>query len=473
MFPLRLNQEHFLFTSALAKREGFAQHPFRFVGAIRLVGAVDGSALEEALNLVVANHDGLQMAISHNAHLDQRGCDLELNAFARTGLFVPERYTQARIQCRRITLPQLLFESPSHEAVCQAVDEDASTEFDYSSPPFIRARLIRLDPSTHLLVLVVSHLVADLWSLNVVRDDLVCMYRALMLGTPVDLGHSTLTAPVFVLWEREQLRRGLFDTAIAYWSERWLRFHKDQLRTYDFADHVARGEGIGLAGTHSLSIAGDVAARLKRTAAYNRFTLYVLFRLAVAIGLHWLTGKARIVIGGNYANRLHPNVERCVGWLNNGHYSVTDFSSEVTARELLTQTRTQVIEALTHQALPLIALWNKLGRRLNFDPQLVLVTFDYHSELRRPLDNIGGTIVHPIAPLDLRWSRQDLSIQVVDALGEFSILTTYATNRFAASTIHSLSACVRETAIHIMDDLNAPLWRVRRSLCSLIGNEMP
>ena len=48
---------------------------------------------------------------------------------------------------------------------------EASKPFDLSKGPLLRAKLLRLSPGEHILVLVIHHIIVDGWSMNLLFHE--------------------------------------------------------------------------------------------------------------------------------------------------------------------------------------------------------------------------------------------------------------------------------------------------------------
>ena len=55
---------------------------------------------------------------------------------------------------------------------------EAHRPFDLAAGPLLRVSLFRRSPREHILLLVVHHIVADLWSLAVLARELGALYAA-------------------------------------------------------------------------------------------------------------------------------------------------------------------------------------------------------------------------------------------------------------------------------------------------------
>ncbi|RST17937.1 non-ribosomal peptide synthetase, partial [Streptomyces sp. WAC04770] len=65
--------------------------------------------------------------------------------------------------------------------------ERTNGAFDLARGPLLRITLLRTADDEHLLCLVLHHIVADGWSLNLLRTELATRYAAHLAGHPVEL----------------------------------------------------------------------------------------------------------------------------------------------------------------------------------------------------------------------------------------------------------------------------------------------
>jgi NRPS condensation-like uncharacterized protein len=83
-----------------------------------------------------------------------------------------------------------LSELPSGEREAQAqrlAHDEAQLPFDLAQGPLIRARLLRLQPSEHVVLLTVHHIASDGWSMGVLVREVAALYAAFVQGKPSPL----------------------------------------------------------------------------------------------------------------------------------------------------------------------------------------------------------------------------------------------------------------------------------------------
>lgn len=75
------------------------------------------------------------------------------------------------------------------------IAERTNRAFDLARGPLLRVSLFRTGDTEHVLCLVLRHIVADGWSLNVLRDELAAHYTAHLKGEDADLPARPPTRP--------------------------------------------------------------------------------------------------------------------------------------------------------------------------------------------------------------------------------------------------------------------------------------
>jgi len=129
--------------------------------AIRFEGDLDITALRKALDLVVERHEALRTTI-----VDQDTLKMKINNNKRVDLIVNND----------------IFGKTEENEIAEYVYKEISIEFDFISDLMIKAWLFRIQEKTNLLAIAVPHLVCDGWSMNVICNDLVTAYKAVLLG---------------------------------------------------------------------------------------------------------------------------------------------------------------------------------------------------------------------------------------------------------------------------------------------------
>ena len=91
--------------------------------------------------------------------------------------------------------------------------------FDLAAAPLIRLALFRATDDDHLLVLVLHHIVTDLWSMNVFLHELSTFYKLFSGADGTALPELAIRYGDFAQWQREPAQRQIFDSQVGYWKD--------------------------------------------------------------------------------------------------------------------------------------------------------------------------------------------------------------------------------------------------------------
>ncbi|MFC5749778.1 amino acid adenylation domain-containing protein [Actinomadura rugatobispora] len=352
---------------------------------VNLTGDLDTAALREALRGLIRRH-----AVLRTVYAD---ADPAANGEAPSGA------VQIVTDDDALDLPAN--DCPAEAARTRA-EELAALPFDLRKERPIRLELLRLGEREHALVLVVHHIAWDGMTWGSLSGDLSALYRAALAGTPGAHGLPDLAVQYadFAEWEQ---RRPVQEDDLAYWRARL----DPPPAALDLPADRPRGATVSERGGRRARTFDDaVTAGMRRLAAEENLTPYMVMMAAYAVLLHRYTGSADISIGSSVMNREHAEVQRLVGNFGNTLALRTDLSPSdgtpgagPTFREALRRVGRTVEEGFAHQALPYDAIVRELrpartqGRSPFFDTMLLFLVQEI-GELDLPGVTSGWTHIH-------------------------------------------------------------------------------
>ena len=251
------------------------------------------------------------------------------------------------------------------EALHELLVHDARQPFNLVKGPILRARLFTLDPEDHVLLVCLHHIACDLWSVEIMLDELRACYRH---ETDPGAPWTPLPPPVaryadFVSWQRAMLGGVEGEAHWKYWKERLcgdlprLEMPADRPRPpkQSFA-----GEG------HLFTVPAPLRDRLRRLAVAEGTTLFTVFLAAFQALLSRYSGQPEVLIGSVSAGRSRREFERILGYFVNPVVFRGEMADDPSFRSLLQRTRTSVLAALDRQDFPFPLLVERL--RVDRDP---------------------------------------------------------------------------------------------------------
>ena len=93
-------------------------------------------------------------------------------------------------------------------------------KFDLVDGALARTLIIRLAPNINFLTICMHHIVGDGWSSSILMRELEVVYKALASGHAPDMPPVPFQYIDYAAWEVAQVRAGLFDRQLAYWTEK-------------------------------------------------------------------------------------------------------------------------------------------------------------------------------------------------------------------------------------------------------------
>jgi amino acid adenylation domain-containing protein len=328
--------------------------------------------------------------------------------------------------------------------------KERHTPFDLTRGPLIRATLLRLADTDHILLVTMHHIVTDGWSSGIFSQELTTLYAACLDGQSSPLPALPLQYADFAIWQRGWLQKSVLEEHLAYWRHQLrgslpvLQLPTDRPRP---AVQTMRG------GSHTVLIPADLSERLSGFGQQGGSTLYMVLLTAYANLLLRYTGQEDLIIGSPTAGRNRTELETMIGFFVNTLALRIDLRGNPSARDLLGRVRETCLAAYAHQDLPFEKLVEEL--RPERDPS--------RPPIFQTLFVLQNAPMSPIALRDLTIQSFEVPNNVVpfDLLMAITptddgLLTTFEYNAdlFDDTTIERFATHFQRTLETIVDQPN-------------------
>jgi amino acid adenylation domain-containing protein len=384
----------------------------------RLTGPLDGAALRRALGEIVARHDVLR---THFEVVDGALCQVVTPASPSW------------------TLPREdLAGLPSIEREARArarAGADIRQPFDLGRGPLLRARLLRLAPDEHWLVLVTHHIASDRWSAAVLMHELSTLYAAFARGEPSPLPELPVQFADYAEWQRELLAGEPLERLCGYWTKALANLPTLNLPANRLRQPVASVRG----AHHALTVDDALARALRDLALRLGATLFMLMLAAFFVLLHRWTGDDDIALGVPVAGRSRPELEPMIGFFVNMLVLRGELAGAQTFTAFLARVRRTALDAYAHAELPFEKLVERLApaRDLSRNP-LYQVSFRLGNTPPIALELPDITVARVTGAVP-ETSKFDLCVAVNERGGALDVRFEYALDLFAPATIERLA----------------------------------
>lgn len=411
IFPLSFAQRRLWFLNQL-------QHGspvYHVLVTYRITGELDSKALEMSLHEIVARHETLRTTFPA---LDGQPMQIIAPRFS--------------LEIAREDIAQVPTEQQAAEILRQATHE-LKKPFDLAEGPLLRARLLRLSASEHILFLNVHHIIFDGWSMRIFSQELAALYSAFSQGRPSPLPELPIQYLDYTLWERKWLQGEALETGLAYWEQQ-LRGAPPALQLP--IDHPRPPLETFRGAFREFMLPASLLSELKKIGQREKVTLFMLLLAAFQMLLAYYSQQDDIVVGTDAANRGQMEVENLIGFFVNQLVLRTDLSGDPSLSELLQRVRQVVLGAYEHQHVP----FDQLVRALNpvrlpdrapiFQAKLVLQNVPV-------LPESSAVTIEPLL-VDAGAAQLDLVLDLTETAAGLRTIWQYNTDLFEASSIERM-----------------------------------
>ncbi|RST53040.1 condensation domain-containing protein, partial [Variovorax sp. MHTC-1] len=411
-----------------------ASAAFNIPAAFSLKGRLDPEALRFAFQQLVERHEVLRTVFREE---DGQGWQSIQDAFVPEESIIDFAAVQEALQGDRVQ---------------QLVDDQTRQPFDLERGPLLRISLIRLAADSHLMVVVMHHIVTDGWSIRLMMSEFVRSYAARLDGRTPELPALGIQYADFAAEQRRWLDAGEMERQLAYWKGKLAGVAPLVLPP----DKPMPARRMHPGGAASLSLDARATAALRKLAQAHDATPFMVLLAVFAIVASERSGQSAFFVGTDTANRNREETEALVGFFVNQLALAIDCAATLSLSELLAQVRSTVADASDHQDLPFDRLVEsiRVGRRSGRAP-LFQVKVIYQ-------EDAGASFVLPgleVAdhPVGAKEAELDLIVAFIAAEDHVEVSLKYDREVFEDSSIESLGqemvavlrACVADPSARI------------------------
>ncbi|WP_229212466.1 non-ribosomal peptide synthetase, partial [Duganella sp. HH105] len=412
--PLSFAQQRLWFIDQLEPGSGFYNIPL----AVRLIGTLDVAALRRTVNEIVRRHEALRTSFGSvdGAPVQVIAPVLELALEAQDLSDLPQAEREAKAQW--------------------LVQDEAQTPFDLANGPLIRARLLRLAETEHVVLLTVHHIVSDGWSTGVLVQEVAALYAAYVEQRPSPLPELPIQYADFAHWQRQWLSGEVLQRQLNYWQRQLggaptlLTLPTDRPRP---AQQSHRGAVQGFALSPATTAALNTLSRQAQS------TLFMTLTAAFNVLLSRYAGQDDICIGTPIANRNRAETEGLIGFFVNTLVLRTQIDHGANFLQLLERVRGNTLDAYAHQDVPFEQLVDVLNPERHLS----------HSALFQVMLSLQNT---PMGALTLPGlTMQGLGAEGVSAKFDLTLNLTEGSDRLVGSFEYNTDLFDQSTIARMAD----------------------
>jgi amino acid adenylation domain-containing protein/non-ribosomal peptide synthase protein (TIGR01720 family) len=418
-YPLSAGQRAMWFMYRLAPEST----AYNVVDAVRIPGALDVAAMRRAFQGLVDRHPSLRKTFQ-----EKEGKPLQ------------------KVHARYPVPFQVVDAAGWDDAALRVrLATEVHTPFDLENGPAARALLFRLADDQHVLVFLLHHIVADIWSLVLCTQEFLGLYEADRTARPADLPPVPASYAAYVQWQSEMLAGAEGRRLEAYWKGQLA----GDLPVLNLPTDRPRPAVQTYAGAwQSVRLGPELTRRVKELSEAHGTTPFTTLLAAYQVLLHRWTGQDDVLVGCPTTGRSRAAFARVVGDFVNPIVVRGDLAGDTTFADFLRKMRDTVLAAFDHQDYPFALLVEQLQPKRDPSRSPIFQTM-FTVQKAQLLHDQGLThflLADSDAKFDLggfkaealkfdQWDAQfDLSLQLAEADDCLETSLQYNTDLFDGAT---------------------------------------
>ncbi|MFE2961051.1 non-ribosomal peptide synthetase [Nocardia tengchongensis] len=299
--------------------------------ALRLTGELDTAALQSAIGDVIDRHEILRTRYP-----------------ATDGIGYQQVLPAADVTPDLRPMPMTADQIPAW------LEEFVTAGFDVTTSVPLRATLIRLTPTEHVVALVVHHIAADGSSIAPFARDLLTAYLARTGGEAPAWEPLPVQYADYTLWQLAQLGAesdpaSLAGRQLAFWRDTLAQLPVSLDLPFDRPrPPVASGRG----AQYQFTLSAGLHDRLVALAAQSKTTTFMVIHAGFAALLARLSGTSDIALGTPVAGRGERELDDLIGMFVNTLVLRTGVDPAASFVTLLDAVKAIDLDAFAHAELP-------------------------------------------------------------------------------------------------------------------------
>ncbi|GAA4316747.1 hypothetical protein GCM10023149_13950 [Mucilaginibacter gynuensis] len=319
--PLSFAQERLWFIDRL---EGSVQ--YHVPAVFRLKGEVNKAALAKTFQTIVNRHEVLRTVMTEKGGRGYQEIKAENNW----------------------TIEELQVADQSEAELRETIQSLINKPFTLTEDHMLRAALLEISETEHILVVTMHHIASDAWSMPVVVGEVAALYKEYTTGEQANLPELPVQYADYALWQRGYLKEELLEEKLNYWKEKL-----DDVAPLQLPADYTRPAVQGTKGSTLLfSMDTEIGKGLQTLSREQGVTLYMTLLSVFKVLLYRYSGQEDICVGTSIAGRPRQELEGLIGFFVNTLALRDEVKGEESFTDLLKKVKQTTLGAYEHQDVP-------------------------------------------------------------------------------------------------------------------------
>lgn len=297
----------------------------------RLKGALDPSALETSLNLILARHESLRTIFQ------------EVNG-EPVQIIQPASFVTLRKQdLSALSSPDLEIE------IARIQVNEPLQPFHMTTGPLIRFMLLQCGPNDHVFIFCVHHIIFDGTSLKNFCQELSLCYQRALTDHPIPLASLPIQYQDYSCWQKEHYSNEKLASQMIFWKEQLL----GAPLVLEIPLERPQSKDLSTEGNvQTFTIAPRMISQLQALIQPQGITMFMALLTVFQILLMRYTGQQDILVGVPTAGRNNIDLDKLLGFFVNTLVLRMECKRQSTFQDILQQNRTTCFKSYRQSDFP-------------------------------------------------------------------------------------------------------------------------
>ncbi|MEC9374789.1 MAG: amino acid adenylation domain-containing protein, partial [Pseudomonadota bacterium] len=381
--------------------------------ALRLKGEVNQDALQEAINLLVTRHQTL-----------------------RSKFVIEANKPKQKISSgQKINLKIFDFGNQDKNKLKKKLTELARKPFQLEAGPLFRVNLIHLNGTEKILQIVIHHIIAVGWSIDILLREIAQDYSTIINNKPSTIEKLKIQYFDYARWQNSCMKTKSLGKQLEYWKKSLLG--AEPIIELPI-DHPRPAIQTYAGAWYEIKIPVALAQSLKELSQKQNSSFFMILLASFKILLARDTGQQDLVIGTPIAGRQRIELESVIGLFINTLAIRTDLNGNPKFSEVLKRVKESSLGAFSNQDYPFEKLVEELqpNRDTSYSPIFqVMFSLQNTSASSSKFSEIES---EPVL-FEFGNSKFDLTLAVEENEKNVSAYFEYSTDLFDALTIKNMA----------------------------------
>lgn len=327
--------------------------------------------------------------------------------------------------------------------------QQLATPFEFASGQLMRVELAKIGPKKYMMAVLLHHIIADGWSLQILTQELISIYASLAGGETVSLSPLKLQYKDFASWQHGISRTSDWKQQEDYWINRFSG-EIPVLELPTWKRRPLRKTYSGRRIQHKYP--QEFLQKLRIFSQTQKRSLFTTLMAGFKGLMYRYSNQTDLIIGTPMATRGQQELEQQIGLYLNTLAIRTQFKQTDTFAEILTKVHESLMGAYNNSTCPFDHWMQKLNLKVHPDRSVlfdVMVAFQH----------LPGKTTETTAGLVLsQWEKDwvtckfDLLIEFFEREQDLTIAVDYNTDIYDADFVQRIIRHFETFMRAILDD---------------------